>query len=280
MRRIACCAGLFAAVLSGCTKPAEITTRPLPDPLLRTRRPTPRHVRPAPVPVPQTAAARSEPSVSAAINPRELIPPGGIKPGRWNVIVVHHSANHVDTPDSMDRYHREDRGWANGLGYHFVIGNGVNTTDGKVYVGPRWKRQISGAHCKSKSGRYFGSWRKNNYFNTHGIGICLIGNFENTRPTRRQLATLEELTEFLCSQTSINPAHVYGHGDVTHRTACPGRYLSRELPQVRAAVAEALAVELDLGYPPGWPSGPDDQFAPGVYAYLDWTRPPAHACVE
>ena len=278
MRRIACCAGLFAAVLSGCTKPTEITTRPLPDPLPRTRRPAPRYVRPAPVPRP--AALRTKPGASASLSPRELIPPGGIKRGLWNVIVVHHSANRGDTPSSMDKYHREVRGWANGLGYHFVIGDGVNTADGKVYVGSRWRRQVSGAHCKNKSGRYFGSWRQSNYFNTHGIGICLVGNFENSRPTQRQLATLEQLTEFLCSRTAINPAHVYGHGEVTHKTACPGRYLSRALPRLRAAVAQALAVELDSGYPRGWPSGSDDQLAPGAYAYLDRALLSTHVGIE
>ena len=61
-------------------------------------------------------------------------PSGGIK-RRWQTIVIHHSASSRDTPAGMDAYHRNTRGWKNGLGYHFVIGNGVNTADGKVYVG-------------------------------------------------------------------------------------------------------------------------------------------------
>ena len=70
---------------------------------------------------------------------------------------MHHSASREVTPQSMDNYHRNVRGWSNGLGYHFVIGNGVNTTDGRIYTSSRWRQQISGAHCRSKSGRYFGA---------------------------------------------------------------------------------------------------------------------------
>jgi hypothetical protein len=278
MRRIALCAGLIAALLSGCAQPDRITPRPLPDPLARTRAAPPHRVPAAPVPrIATPPPVREAPAV---FDERELLPAGGIQRGLWNVIVVHHSANRGDTPASMDNYHRNVRKWSNGLGYHFVIGNGVNTEDGKVYVGSRWSRQLCGAHCKSRSGRYFGTWRQNNYFNAHGIGICLIGNFEHSRPTPRQLASLRSLTEFLCARARINPAHVYGHGEVTHRTACPGRFLSRELPQLRVAVAQALAVELDPGLPPGWPSGSDDQLPPPVHAYRDGAPLPAYAGVE
>jgi hypothetical protein len=267
MRWIAFCAGVLVVTLPGCAKPTRVTPRVLPEPLARTARAAPRHVQSAAVPRPP--APRVVQKSQSLLNERELLPRGGIKRGLWNVIVVHHSANSIDTPTSMDNYHRNVLKWSNGLGYHFVIGNGVNTEDGKVYVGPRWSRQTSGAHCKSRSGRYFGVWRPKNYFNAHGIGICLIGNFEKSRPTRRQLDALEKLTAFLCSRTGINPAHVYGHGEVTGRTACPGRYLSQRLPGLRASVAQALALDLEEGSPPGWPSGADDEVAPRVYAYLD-----------
>lgn len=275
MQRVGLTVGVIIIGLGGCVRPTRVSTSPLPPPLLETRRLTPPRIAPAPVP-------RQLPRVvsSTRLNERELIPPGGIKRGRWNVIVVHHSANRNDTLQSMDDYHRKVRKWVNGLGYHFVIGNGVNTEDGRVYVGSRWKRQIAGAHCKSSSGRYFGAWRAGNYFNTHGIGICLIGDFEQRGPTSRQLAILRELTRFLCSRTRINPAHIYGHRDVTHKTACPGRYLSGKLPQLRAAVAQALAVTLDTGPPPGWPSGADDQLATCPDAYLHRALPTTYARAE
>ena len=166
------------------------------------------------------------------------------------MIVVHHSANDIDSPDSMDNYHRNVLKWANGLGYHFVIGNGVNTVDGKVYVGSRWQRQMTGAHCKSPRGRYFGKLRQRNYFNEHGIGICLVGNFEKHGPTARQVTALQQLISLLCAETGIGPTSIYGHGDVTHKTLCPGRYLSRRLAQVRAKVSQLLALRKDRGWPP------------------------------
>lgn len=270
MQRIALIVCALVAAASGCAKAPRITDRPLPDPLLSTRHAPRRMVKPAPQRWPPRVARREPYDAAIRLNEGELLPPEGIKRGRWRVIVVHHSAAANATPKSMDRYHRRVRQWCNGLGYHFVIGNGVNTEDGRIYVGPRWKRQLTGAHCKSPSGRYFGAWRARNYFNVHGIGICLIGDFEQSRPTPRQLATLKELTRFLCAQTGINPAHVYGHRDVTHKTLCPGRHLSRELPVVRAAVAQALAVRLDPGRPPGWPSGLDEKFAARADTDVDW----------
>jgi hypothetical protein len=167
-----------------------------------------------------------------ALNPRELTPPGGVQGARWQAIVVHHSSSPRDTPQGMHQYHLKEKRWAGGLGYHFVIGNGVGYPDGKVFVGPRWKRQASGAHCKSDAGRYSGVWRERNFFNTHAVGICLIGNFEQSSPTPKQLATLEALIAWLCDSTRAAPERVYGHGGVTHKTICPGKLLSAKLPSV------------------------------------------------
>ena len=63
----------------------------------------------------------------------------------WKYIVIHHSATDSGSAASFDRSHRK-RGW-DGLGYHFVIGNGRGTGDGVVEVGYRWTRQVTGAHA-------------------------------------------------------------------------------------------------------------------------------------
>jgi len=249
MSRFLLAFGVLLAALSGCAQPTRVSTGTLPPPLLATRRPPPRRVLPPPPPPerPQPSATYPE----APLSRRELIPRGGIHRGQWQVIVVHHSASDIDTPQSMDNYHRNVRKWSNGLGYHFVIGNGVNTEDGKIYVGPRWRRQIVGAHCKSSRGRYFGRYRPDNYFNEHGIGICLIGNMEKHAPTAKQLVALQQIVSLLCTETGIEPTYVYGHGDVTHKTACPGRYLSRKLAGVRATVSRLLAAGKERSWPPG-----------------------------
>lgn len=138
------------------------------------------------------------------------LPPGGKVSSRWSTVVIHHSATARGSARSFDRDHKA-RGWDE-LGYHFVIGNGTGSGDGQIEVGGRWSKQKHGAHCKTP----------NNYFNEHGIGICLVGDFTRSRPTPRQMASLQRLTGFLCERCSIPPDRVVTHGGVTHKTKCPG----------------------------------------------------------
>ncbi len=133
------------------------------------------------------------------------------KSDRWKCIVIHHSASDVGGAARYDRAHR-DRGW-DGLGYHFVIGNGSDTADGKVEIGFRWPGQIQGAHCKTPD----------HFYNDHGIGICLVGNFDDHPPTRLQMQTLARLVRFLCAEFNIPKSNILTHGGVTGKTDCPGK---------------------------------------------------------
>ncbi|MCD8350493.1 MAG: hypothetical protein LUC93_07785, partial [Planctomycetaceae bacterium] len=54
-------------------------------------------------------------------------------PGRWRNIVVHHTATERGDPVAIDRFHREVKKWENGLGYHFLIGNGDGLGAREVY---------------------------------------------------------------------------------------------------------------------------------------------------
>jgi len=157
---------------------------------------------------------------------------------KWSTIVIHHSATAKGGAKSFDTYHKEKRGW-DGLGYHFVIGNGTDTLDGQVEVGARWRQQKTGAHCKTP----------NNYYNEHGIGICLVGDFTKSTPTPKQMASLRKLTRFLTKICGISPARVTTHRNVTGGTACPGsnfhldafRSMLAKDPHPRASSAPALA---------------------------------------
>jgi len=139
---------------------------------------------------------------------------GEINPNlrKWKFIVGHHSGIKHGNADSYDKYHRR-RGMQNGLAYHFVIGNGIDSKDGEIEIGPRWHNQIDGGHVRS------------NLYNKHGIGICLVGNFEETRPTFRQLAAFTELVAYLGYQmlSSHFKFTVHKEVDLNH-TVCPGRY--------------------------------------------------------
>lgn len=141
---------------------------------------------------------------------------------RWECIVIHHSAGEVGGAKRIDAYHRA-RGWE-GLGYHFVIGNGSDTPDGQVEIGFRWTRQEHGAHCKTDD----------HYYNEHGIGICLVGNLNNHPPTPLQMRSLARLIRFLCVNFHIPLSRIYTHGGVTGKTECPGKDF--DLDQLKSMV--------------------------------------------
>lgn len=191
---------LLVVLCAGCQSPDPIARRP--QRRVARKRYVPRIYKPAPRP-PRPSAEQFDPS---------WYPPGRRISPRWKTIVLHHSATRKGGAKAFDKFHR-NKGWDE-LGYHFVIGNGTDTPDGHVEVGSRWRKQKHGAHCKTK----------NNYYNDHGIGICLVGDFTRTPPTARQLASLKRLTRFLTSQCRIAPSRVTTHRGVTHKTACPGRY--------------------------------------------------------
>lgn len=129
---------------------------------------------------------------------------------RWESIVLHHSATDRGGAKLFDKSHRQ-RGW-DGLGYHFVIGNGSDTPDGAIEVGSRWQHQKHGAHCKSK----------NNYYNEHGIGICLVGDFTRQSPSPRQMESLYKLTQFLTRTCNIPAGRIVSHKLINKKTKCPG----------------------------------------------------------
>ncbi len=133
----------------------------------------------------------------------------------WKYIVIHHSATPEGSAEVFDDFHRNKRGWRNGLGYHFVIGNGTQSGDGEIEVGNRWIKQLSGAHAGDR------------YFNRKGIGICLVGDFDKDEaegPTERQLESLEMIIRHLSDRYDIPISKVIMHKDVVeNHTACPGK---------------------------------------------------------
>jgi LysM repeat protein len=130
---------------------------------------------------------------------------------RWTYIVAHHSATKHGNAKIYDKNHQR-RGMQNGLAYHFVIGNGIDSGDGEIEIGPRWRRQIQGGHVRKHE------------VNLHGIGICLVGNFEETHPTRRQMASFTRLVDYLGKDVLKNRYKFSVHKEIDrNHTVCPGR---------------------------------------------------------
>ena len=125
----------------------------------------------------------------------------------------------------FDKEHRA-KGW-DGVGYHFVIGNGTNSGDGQIEVTPRWPVQKWGAHAKTMDNR----------FNEYGIGICMVGNFDVERPTPAQVKSLTRLTAWLMQTYHISPQNVLGHRD-TKPTDCPGKFVN--VGTIRQAAAQTI----------------------------------------
>jgi len=165
-----------------------------------------------------TPAWNRAPSLPAAV--RATLDTIRLRRSPWNYIIIHHSGTSTGHWKGMDHHHRNERNMENGLAYHFVIHNGASgIPDGNIHIGDRWLRQLDGGHMKTDP------------LNHKCIGICLVGNFEKTRPTARQKDALVQLTHYLLKQTELSPDRVRGHGQENSvPTACPGKNFN--LPQL------------------------------------------------
>jgi len=148
--------------------------------------------------------------ISQAASPRDVVQ---LYPSsKWEYIVIHHSATDEGSSLDFNKAHLQ-KGWDQGVGYHFVIDNGTKTKrDGQIEATPRWIKQLDGAHCKASE------------MNRRAIGICLVGNFNISEPTIRQMQSLVDLVSALRQYYRIPFKNIIGHGHVEGAaTDCPGK---------------------------------------------------------
>jgi len=196
-------------------------------PLVQAPPPPPVEQTPKPVPArPPVTPEVKKPTAPLTGIPKDWAPGGRANDWKW--IVIHHSATPAGGAKAFDKMHKQ-KGWDE-LGYHFVIGNGTDTGDGQVEVGPRWTKQKHGAHAKTPD----------NQFNERGIGICLVGNFDTERPTRAQVAALNRLVGFLMKTYHVSPTQVLGHEDTGRATDCPGKFM--DVASVRRAAGQVAGM--------------------------------------
>lgn len=193
--------GIFA---SGCPHPGTVPPRSFPQhPAVA----PPRGLQPRPL----QPAPPGRPRQNQTRNPWQP----DAEPRDWRYIVLHHTATNRGSVESIHATHRKRKDsngkkWL-GIGYHFVIGNGNGMGDGEIESTFRWRTQIHGAHAGKRE------------YNERGVGIVLVGNFEEAKPTAAQLASVKRLVSTLKREYRISAKDVVGHGDV-RATACPGKF--------------------------------------------------------
>jgi hypothetical protein len=169
-------------------------------------------------------------------------------------IVVHHTASPNRVRDAHEtvrigyRLHTVTRGFSD-IGYHFLI-----SPDGEIFEGRRARTYAPGEPHIGEDGAkngVIGGHSKGK--NSGTIGICLIGNFNEGKPTPAALESLLHLASWEAKRHRIDPLgrdtyvdlqgteHVFynivGHKGI-RQTECPGTYMARLMPWVRQEVAE------------------------------------------
>ena len=151
-------------------------------------------------------------------------------PRRWNYIVIHHSAGNYGTIDFLQEVHRERQAGdpIDAIPYHYVIGNGNGLGMGEVASDWRQENHIWGTHLSANN-------KKRNFL---GLGICLIGNFEEHTVPEPQFDALVTLTTSLMRDYDIPDSHVDFHGNITGESSkCPGKLFPRD--RFRAEIGSA-----------------------------------------
>jgi hypothetical protein len=80
---------------------------------------------------------------------------------------------------------------------HFVIGNGDGAVDGEIQIGQRWDTQVPAAPP-------IGATRIDN----DCISICLVGDYDKSRPTPTQLRRVTQLVSALQARFRIAASDV------------------------------------------------------------------------
>lgn len=140
---------------------------------------------------------------------------------RWKYIVVHHSAGSYGNIEFLQKVHRQRQAKdpVDAIPYHYVIGNGNGLAMGEIASDWRQHYGIWGAHVSGHN------WDHN----IRGIGICLVGNFENEVLPPAQYRSLVHLTRSLMRKYVILPDNVTGHRMIKgESTKCPGKFFPME----------------------------------------------------
>lgn len=122
-------------------------------------------------------------------------------------IAIHHSQRKIDSPKRIKDFHIKIRGWEN-IGYHYLIDK-----NGKL--------------CKGRSEKFIGAHVYGH--NKNSIGICLIGNYDEESPTKKQIRTLIKFLKQKTKEFKIPIKNILGHREFPKVTkTCPGKFVDMD----------------------------------------------------
>lgn len=196
---------------------------------------------------------------------------GGLDPGPEGNVVIHHSyrpalsqhatvAEEIAAWQSIERFHKEDNGWA-GIGYNFGV-----FPSGRIYEGRGWKYR--GAHAGP--------------INSDSIGICLVIDGNVTVPTSRMVFAVRSLIAHGLDLGEIATTYkVSGHLDHMPGRECPGKLVYQMLFEFRHDALDFVdsIPDPEVGMVDSTP-GPDLYEDPDIALVSPWLKPVAKVATK
>jgi len=107
----------------------------------------------------------------------------------WQYIYIHQSKSFAGNATSLAPQ--------GDMGDHFLIGNGDGLVDGEIQMTQRWNLQQPPAPPQGVGN-----------MNANVISVCVVGDFDQTRPSAAQFHRLADLTKTLQARYRIAPENV------------------------------------------------------------------------
>ncbi len=128
----------------------------------------------------------------------------------WTPVTFTSAAAAYDRIENIRQIHTRDRGWAD-IGYHYIIDRAGRIIEGRPI-------QYQGAHVSEN--------------NPHNLGILVLGNFEQQKPSNAQVQSLGKFTKLMMQTHGVAARSVRTHQEI-NPTQCPGRTLQAHIDQLR-----------------------------------------------